>query len=206
MSIQIWISSYIPKDIPNYTKPVPDGSGRTMIPGPLPTSDCFLTDQRSFSENVLSSSRLRSHVELDHANFNLRKQEHHCDSTVEIDCEDGDIECEKVPDTSGLKVTNFGASANVATFTFDGGAGNPCVGIAAPDIDWLVHVKVQRDGPSFSVLIESGSVVEPFPAFEMYVEYSGETKPLFTRSPNPGATPWNLIGPPNQPVSGFVTF
>jgi hypothetical protein len=136
----------------------------------------------------------------------LVAQNHHCDNTVEVDCEDGDVECNKPPDAGKLKVKSFTSSGTKCSFSFDGGAGNPCAGALAPDIDWLVNVTVERQGGGISVTLAVGSLVEPFPAFEMYASLNGATKQLFQRSPDPGATPWNLFGPPNKPVSGNVIF
>ena len=207
MSLKIWITSFIPKDIAGYTKPVPGGGGKTMIPGPTPVNDCFLTDQRSFSNSPNASSRTRSSVEIDMEKMTLLSQQHHCDNTIEVDCEDGDVECDQTPDKSKLKVNGFASSGTKCSFSFAGGAGNPCAGPVAPDIDWLVHVTVQKQGASTVVVkLESGSLVEPFPAFEMYASLNGTTKQVFQRPPDPGATPWNLVGPPNKSVSGAVSF
>ena len=206
MTLQIWICSFIPKDIAGYTRTIPAGGGKTMIPGPLPVSDCFHTDQRAFSSQPTVSSRTRSKIEIDTATMTLAAQNHHCDPTVECDCEDGDEECNKVPDSSGLKITGFQSSGTACSFTFEGGAGNPCAGRLAPDIDWLVKVEVKKQGASVSVKLGAGSLVEPFPAFECYASLNGVTKTLFQRPPDTGTTPWNLPGPPNKPVSGSVAF
>ena len=61
----IWIASFIPKDIANYTKAVPGGGGKTMIPGPTGLNDCYLTDQRS--SHQADASRTRSTVEINTA-------------------------------------------------------------------------------------------------------------------------------------------
>lgn len=207
MILKIWIASFIPRDIVGYTKTVPGGAGKTMIPGPTPASDCFLTDQRSFANSITASSRTRSSVEIDTAMMTLVSQQHDCDDTVEIDCEDGDVECNQTPDNSKLKVSGFTSSGTKCSFSFAGGAGNPCAGPLAPDIDWLVHVTVQKQGTNaVEVKLETGSVVEPFPAFEMYASLNGTTKQVFQRPPDPGTTPWNLVGPPNKSVSGAISF
>jgi hypothetical protein len=204
--LNIWIASFIPKDIQGYTKSLPGGAGKTMIPGPTPLSDCFLSDQRSFLNSPNASSRMRSSVDINITTMALVSQRHHCDNTVEVDCEDGAVECNKSPDSSKLKIRGFTSSVEQCVFSFDGGAGNPCVGAVAPDIDWLVHVAVRRLDSSVTVSVENGSVVEPFPAFEMYASLNGVTKVIFQRSPDSGATPWNLMGPPNKSVSGAAKF
>ena len=205
-SLRIWIRSFIPRNIAGYTQDRPNGGGKTMIPGPTPLNDCFMTDQRSFSDVLVASSRTFSSVEVDSAALSLLSQSHRCDNTVECDCEDGNEECNETPNASKLKVARFAISGSSCTFDFEGGAGNPCAGAVAPDIDWLVHVVVEKSGAGVTVKLAPSSVVEPFPAFEMYASLSGTTKPLFQRSPNPGATPWNLVGPPNETVSGLASF
>jgi hypothetical protein len=57
-----------------YTKALPNGGGMTMIPGPSPTSDCFLSDQRTFSNSPTVSSRTRSTVEIDATTMTLITQ------------------------------------------------------------------------------------------------------------------------------------
>jgi hypothetical protein len=204
--MKIWIASFIPRTIAGLTRPLGDGSGRTAIPGPTLISDCFLTDQREFDPSPTASSRTRLVVDVDVNSMQILNWSAHCDSTTEIDCEDGEVECEKTPDSSKLKVINVSSAAGILRFTFSGGAGNPCA-LGAPDIDWLVHVEVTKSAPtSIKVAIGVGSVVEPFPAFEMYASTSGGTKALFRRPPDAGADPWNLIGAPNKVVSGSATF
>lgn len=207
MALKIWIASFIPKDIANYTKAVPGGGGKTMIPGPTALNDCYLTDQRPFSSTPNASSRTRSTVEVNTANLTLTSQDHHCDNTVEVKCATGAVDCDKTPDNSKLKINGFSSSGNKCSFSFEGGAGNPCAGPIAPDIEWLVHVAVEKTGTNgFVVKLGPGSVVEPFPAFEMYASLNGVTKQLFQRPPDAGATPWNLFGLPNKSVSGSINF
>lgn len=206
MMLKIWIASFIPQTIAGYTKPVPGGGGKTMIPGPTPASDCFLTDQRSFSVTPTAASRTRSSVEIDLNTMTLQSQQHHCDNTVEVDCEDGEVECNKTPDNGRLKVEGFDSAGAKCAFSFAGGAGNPCAPAGAPDIDWLVHVAVEKQaGNKVVVSLRPNSVVEPFPAFEMYASLNGMAKEVFRRSPDPGATPWDLYGDPNKLVTGSAT-
>lgn len=201
MALDIWISSFIPGSIPGYSRPVPGAPGRTMIPGPLPISDCYHTDHRNFSTDPTASARMRSAVEISVSDFSLLGQSHRCNNTVECDCEDGDVECDKTPSATNLRVLGFQNSAAGCSFRFEGGAGNPC-STGAPEINWLVKVEAKRVGNNISIAVLPGSLVEPFPAFEMYARLNGPAKALFKRAPNPGATPWNLFGNPNQAVSG----
>lgn len=202
--LTIWIAAFIPIDIPGLTKPVPGAPGKTMFDGP-PLFGCFFTDHRTFS-NVVASSRIRSLVEVDTVSMGLTGQAHDSTNTISVDCDTAAIKCDKKPDTSDLKVADYTSTSSVASFSFSGGGSNPCVPLA-PEINWDVKVKVELVGTtSLAISVLDGSVVEPFPAFEMYVTFNGETKTLFTRSPDPGATPWNLVGDPNKAVTGSVTF
>ena len=205
-TLKVWVAAFIPKEMAGLTKPVPGNSNNTMISGPTPISDCFLTDQRTFIQSPSSSSRMRSLVEVDIASMKLISQDHHCDNTVEVDCEDGSIECNQTPDKSRLKLSNFTSVGNKCTFTFKGGAGNACV-TGAPDIDWEVNVIIEFQGiDTLTITVADGSLVEPFPAFEMYASLGGETKALFQTPPDPGASRWDLIGGPSKAVSGSTSF
>src|SRR4051812_27133264 len=103
MVLTIWISCFIPKEIAGYTRPLPGDATKTMIPGPTPISDCFLTDQRSFSNSPTASSRMRSAVIIDASSWGASSTNHHCDNTVEVDCEDGSVECDQRPSAQDLK-------------------------------------------------------------------------------------------------------
>jgi hypothetical protein len=205
--MKIWISAFIPKTIPSYTLPMPNGSGKTMIPGPTAINDCFLTDQRDFSDNPTASSRMRLTVDIDMSSLQIQSWQPHCDNTVKVDCGNGIAACNQTPDVSGLKVENISTNGSVLVLSFTGGAGNPCVPVVAPEINWDIKIEVRKTGATAaSVSVLAGSLVEPFPAFEMYVRWNGATKTLFRRSPDPGTSPWNLFGPPNKPISGSAVF
>lgn len=206
MALKIWISSFIPFPIAGYTKDVPGQAGKGMIPGPTLLSDCFHTDHRGFSSNPNASARMRSLVELATADFALVSQDHHCDFTVECDCEDGEEECRDEPRKAGLLVKDYQTSAGACSFRFLGGAGNPCA-TGAPEINWSVLVEVKRvAGGKVQVSALTGSKVEPFPAFEMYASLNGTIREVFKVGPLPGTTPWNLFGDPNRQVSGTAVF
>jgi hypothetical protein len=77
-----------------------------MIPGPFPTSDCFLTDQRDFSSAVNAKSRMHCEARIDlRSPAPTMTEYHNCDWTTECDCEDGDEECKKKGGTGGMKYT-----------------------------------------------------------------------------------------------------
>jgi len=190
------------------TSPVPNGGGDTMIPGPIPlVSDCFHTDQRGFSKNSNTSSRMQSIVNIDVGNMKFLEHIGRCWETIECDCEDGEKECEKTASTSGLKYKDEVSSELHLNFILEGAANNPCFS-GSPNINWLIHVHITKNqNGSIEVEATSDSRVEKFPAYEMYVEHSGEVRTLFLRPPDEGATPRDLVGDtPRQPVQGLVTF
>ena len=105
-SVKFWINAFIPSHVESYTLIVPGGphSGETMIPGPFFYSDCFLTDQRGFDNNIHASSRMHSEVRISFASSPPSiTQWHNCDMTHECDCDDGTIECAEKGDTSGMR-------------------------------------------------------------------------------------------------------
>lgn len=128
-------------------------------------------------------------------------------NTIEVDCEDGDIECDKKPDTSDLKVefqNNPGTSK--IRVLFKGGADNPCFA-GSPQINWDLRVTVEiTDANSCIVILENGSLVELFPSFEMYFSVNGTSHVVIQKSPNPGSGPSDLVGAANEPVSAQKGF
>lgn len=206
---RLWISSFLPKDINNLTVNCPSKPGQTMIPGPIPgVSDCFLTDQRSFSPDPKALSRIHSiaNLKLLLGNFSMTSGIR-ADNTVEVDCEDGDVECDRAPDTSALRVLMDTTPGSFrAEVHFKGGANNACF-TGSPQIDWDVSVAVQiRQGRTGRVTIQPGSKVEPFPAFEMYFDNGREILSLARLEPLHGSGPWSLSGSPNRNIAGQLDF
>ena len=59
-----------------------------MIRGPNPLSDCYLTDQRNFSNDINAKSRMHSEFKVDFAGMRPTiTQSHRCDLTTELDRE-----------------------------------------------------------------------------------------------------------------------
>lgn len=129
-SVKVWINAFIPKWIPSYTLPVPGGIhvGKTMIPGPNIASDCYLTDQRDFSNHIHAKSRMHSEVTVDFGGRRPAiKQWHKCDLTTELDCEDGDEESTARGSTSRMKFHLLPTStAKLAILSVKCSASNPC--------------------------------------------------------------------------------
>ena len=77
-----------------------------MIHGPLEAvNDCFLTDQRSFSTDTAVTARLTSSVTvvLEGQTVSLVDESHAASPTVEVDCEDGDVEGVQSADSSRMR-------------------------------------------------------------------------------------------------------
>ena len=213
---RIWINAFIPEELPDLTQRVPAGTheGATMIPGPVPgVSDCFLTDQRAFSDDPSASSRMHSLVEIDLQNGILKNEEHRSDPTIEIDCEDGDEECNRSATTSGLTVQDFASedvdSGKQMSFRFVGEASNSCF-TGAPDIDWNVALKVTFHPAESDVVVDVEGEIDPFPAFEMYAEIDGGfPEVLFKNLPDVGSSPadlWEHIGASPESIRASKSF
>ena len=111
--VRLWIKAFIPRDIPDMTLPVPAGrhSGKTMIPGPTWINDCYLTDNRSWSASESAKARMLAAslvaLDLTGATPVITEERHWADTTTEVDCEDGDVECSRHADTSDMSYSNL---------------------------------------------------------------------------------------------------
>ena len=200
-SVKFWINAFIPRDIPNLTINVPKGThtGKTMIPGPTPVSDCYLTDQRSFSNHIHAKSRMHSEFKMALTGSKLVfTQWHNCDKTCEIDCEDGDVECDKKGSTGKMKFT-FPISPNPGRpidVKMKAGSNNPCSS-GSPDIDYDGVIRIDLGARS----IEFMGRIDEFPAFEAYATINdGAGVNMIQKKPKAGKTPWNLFGGASENV------
>ena len=202
-SVKFWINAFIPRDIPSLTGTVPSGphSGKTMIPGPTPINDCFLTDQRSFSNEIHARSRMHSEFKVTVNGSQLEfTQWHNCDETVEVDCESGEVECEKIGSTSDMEFSFPSNPDPTRPFqiTFDSGSSNPCFS-GSPTIDYEGTVTIDLKNRR----LEFDGKVDEFPAFEAYATINdGAGIALFQIEPEEGKGPADLIGDANISVSG----
>lgn len=191
--IRIWIKAFIPGEIPGSTRKVPAGkhAGKTMIPGPSSwLNDCFLTDNRGFSSDELAEARMTSLVELDlsKAAPKITAFDHRCDSTTEVDCEDGDVECSKEGDPSEMHFTNLRVEQGIVKLDVRAEANNPCF-TPSPDIDYWGTISIDRSNPAAAKVSFDGAI-DAFPNFEMYAN----GLPLFRRPHPTGNTPGDLFG------------
>jgi hypothetical protein len=216
--LTFWINAFIPKDIAGLTKPVPGKGihrGKTMIPGPLPKiSDCFLTDQRSFSGDRKASSRMHSEITINLTTGLPINQAHRCDATIEVDCEDGQEECRNSASTGNMIFSNvkktpipedIGFQTEIA---LSGAANNACFK-GSPNINYtgtvsILQTSTEQGKPIVSIGLEG--FIEPFPAFEIYAALGQSMGiPIFTCPPEAGKTPRNLFGNANKPVDCYLT-
>jgi hypothetical protein len=208
-TVKVWVNAFIPRTASG-AQTVPDGphAGATMIDGPIPyVSDCFLTDNRSFDANIHASSRLHSEIEYDvsarGAGPRTVSEWHHCDPSIEVDCEDGEEECNRSADSSQM---SFWSERILSSQEFSvdlrASASNGCYS-GSPDVDIAGTITINVGNRT--VLFDG--LIEPYPAFEMYVTTDGGAGlPVFREAPLPGTTPWNLPGSANRGVRASKTF
>jgi hypothetical protein len=224
-SIKFWINAFIPRDIPFYTLTVPKGpyAGLTMIPGPanirvpIPPrpspyvifqkmqvahvgfSDCYLTDQRTFSNDIHAKSRMHSEVKIEFTGpFPVMTQWHNCDWTTECDCTEGEEECRKQGSTSRMNFSLVSRTPRVS-IRMDCAACNPCAPSSrlVGDIDYNGNIIVDAAARSIQIDI----AIDQFPAFEAYATINDGTGiPLFQEGPPPGNTVMKLPGKADRPV------
>lgn len=201
-TVKVWLNAFIPGDVPGKTVPAPSPPGGTMLHGPIPSiSDCFQTDNRAFDPAINAPSRMHSEVEIittgDEPSISL--QFHKCYPTHEIDCEDGQLECEKEGDVTRMNFSNLATlSESKFMFSINAAANNPCA-TGSPDIDYVGEITVDLAARTVSF----SGFVDQFPAFEMYATSNGGAgATLFRAMPLPGKDPWNLFGGADRAQAG----
>jgi hypothetical protein len=212
--LKLWVNAFLPGQIDNLTFPLVQGPhmGETVLEGPKPgAKECFLTDQRSFSDDPSSSFRVQALVEIDMAASTL-KLTSGTGKTLRLSCDKGTVQCDKRAGADRIRAKNFssetlGGGDRRYFVTLEAAAGNPCVdltgvSIPSPDIDLNFRISVLFERSTGKVRVSFDGMIEPFPAFEMYAIHNG-TKPtaLFREGPLPGSGPWSLPGSPNRAVT-----
>ena len=228
--MRICINAVLPRDVTGDTAELPpdDGSGQTAVPLPAiarlnplnalkPLSAGYLTDQRSFSSDILSSCRMQSIAELDRnvVGWQLSNGfngEHRTSGTTKVGCGTGENLDLARADMNGCTWTGgaVGEPAPNETFTqifrLDGASFDPLISAAA-DIDYE-RVFTLTSSPSTDgdvVQIDWEITIDAFLAFEGYVERDGDIMTLFTIDPPEGNTVQYLVGEANRTFSGSVT-
>ena len=209
LHVKFWINAFIPGDAEGAIE-VPAGPyrGMTMLPGPIPwISDCFLTDNRGFSLNPRASSRMHGIYEFTYhpGRFVDGVQSKWSDPTHELDCEDGEVECNKrgiMPDRVFSIVQFYNGSPERAFFNFNASASNPCF-FGAPAIDYYGRVNLDLRSRNISYRI----VLDGYPAYEAYIEVNNSAPiSLMQEYPPTGNSPGNLFGPANRIITGIESW
>jgi hypothetical protein len=205
-TIKVWLNAFIPKDVPGRSFPATGShTGQTMLKGPVPlVSDCFLTDQRSFSSIINAPSRLHSEVEIDISTPQQPKiasQSNMCSTTFEIDCEDGDDECVKVGTVNGgYSNLQLGTSPSRYVINLQASSSNPCF-IGSPSVNYKGQITID----AINRVVGFAGFIDGFPAYEMYANADGGSgNTLFMTPPPPGNGPENLFGDANRPQFGVA--
>ncbi len=204
-TVKVWLNAFIPKDVDSLTEQAPSPhAGKTMLRGPIPgISDCYLTDNRGFDPDIKAVSRMHSEIEIDVAGVTTLSQMHKCDTTHEIDCEDGKSECTKSGNTSRMSFSNLRSSSGVIQVDIKAAANNPCQS-GSPDIDYEGTITINVGART----VGFDGKIDEFPAFEMYASINGgkDVKAIFQENPLPGKSPWNLPGGANRAIKKVYLF
>ncbi|MGO9779919.1 MAG: hypothetical protein ACLPKE_17660 [Streptosporangiaceae bacterium] len=223
---KVWVNAFIPANVPGVTIPRPNHTGESMVPGAGPpgwvvgaktTDECYLGDSRDFDNEIHSSSRMHSEVEVGHLDTApaVDFQWHQCGTSHGIDLSSGDeLESATAP-TSRMQFSNLRGNAtvdpvagvhidpnpNLVQIDYDGAAAMPL--LPSPDID--MNFTYKADPVAGTVGFDG--MVDEFPAYEIYASAdNGSPKTLLNLMPPPGNTPLNLIGDADRPVSGSASF
>lgn len=129
-------------------------------------------------------------------------QNHHCGETVEVDCEDGDVEGRETQNNDDMAFKQLSGSASRVVLDFKAARNNPLVTFS-PSIDLIGTLTVDR----VNKFVEFVGKVDEFPAFEAYVSINGGSpRTIGQLGPKPGAGPGSLVGNANRDFQGRVTF
>lgn len=201
--VDFYIKAFIPLNVDGVTEAYPKDRSKTMIGGIPVFGDCFLTDQRSFSADSGASARMFSqaliHVSPNGASWS---EQHHCGETVEVDCEDGDVEGKETQNNDNMDFEERTASSSRVVLGFKAARNNPLVTLS-PDIDLEGTLTVDR----VNKFVEFVGKVDDFPAFEAYVKINGGSPRIIKQlGPKKDSGPGSLLGGANREFGGRVSF
>ncbi len=202
-TIKFWVNAFIPDTLSGAMR-VPGGplAGQTMFEGPFTWSDCFITDNRGFDSRRSASSRTHVEAEVDVATGTVSSTRLWSSGTKELDCEDGDIECSQTAPVSGGVAPAYTRVTNpfVHRLAVTSAASDPCVS-GAPDVDVNGVVTIN----TLARHVEFEGLIDPFPAFEMYVSIDGSPPRTVFRYFDASKGAFSLVGPPSTAISGRVS-
>ncbi|WP_421743034.1 hypothetical protein [Cellulomonas sp.] len=208
--IEFWLNVFIASDEADAI-PVPAGIhvGKTMVHGLPGVGDCFLTDQRTFDDDINAPSRVQLKGRFDTLMGTLDIKAR-AGPTVELDCEDGDVEGVGVASLEGVhwgdpRIDEDNGWIYGAQIRFSARVADPLVllarAVGAVDLSGVINIST-ADRWSTADFRVSGRV-DAYPHYEMYVRVDGgETQPVFRRKPRRGATALELLGNRHIGVTG----
>jgi hypothetical protein len=218
-TIKIWINAFIPGVVPGVTRPLPGGGG-TVVLDPVDGSVAYGTNNRSFSAEIHAPSKMHSEVLLTRdrlGTYQLTRQWSHSDPVAHYTWPGGRLVETRQADTSRCEWRLGGAVADpIAGVAFAPHAGEQGVSFhcdvsnphlppgavaRAGAVDADLSVAIDTDDGVLSV----DGRVDDFPAFEVYAAFNnGAPHPIATVFPRPGMSPFDLLGPALNPISGAV--
>ncbi len=207
-SISLWCRAFIPGIVLNsdgtefsQTVTAAGHVGKKVIRGPLVgLLGFFHTDDRTFLPEKTASSRAYCEVLVDLVSNQVSVASRRCDPTLKFKSLTDSSPESAVGDSSRLvikdvSITNEPNGGRVFTFNLRGEANNP-LALGSPDIDWDLKVRLEVDTGLMMGRVTVKGLVDPFPAYEMYLSTNLSSPPnqVFQISPAPGKDPWDLFG------------
>lgn len=205
--VRIWIQAFIPAEHPTnpgYIRRAENGTFVIAAPeNPLldfigVQGSCFATDSRGFSTSSTSSSRIAIEKifvvrgrDIIRTEDPAGRQPIRTGSTKNVNCSTGALLSEKTASTDGTSISSIHNGNFVSSVGITSKTANPFYpSLVSPkiDIDAVVERRfLKRD-------IRIYGAVGVFPAFEAYYSIDdGPSLRLFTLSPEPGTTAFDLI-------------
>lgn len=200
---QIWIKTFIPEAF-GFTVPGYDGSLVSVGRFGEPMVGCFETDNRDFSTDPGARARVTTLVAATPEQYS-HHYEGYCDESIRRHCRTGATLASKTcPSSTSADMSYTRVSRTEHQYQFSSRAANPLV-MGAPKLDF--HVTVTETWHDGGVTFETTGLVEDYPAYEGYVRFQGETRPLFKAlRPRTGSGPVSLYGKPTRRIHGVVRF
>ena len=207
-SLRLWLNAFIPIDLEG-AEVVKAGAhaGKTMLPTPGPVDLWFLTDERGFSNAPDANSRMHSEIELWLPTFEVQRELHCCDDTIQVDKETGEVVCRETASTENMAFGDIQLAADARSWRcrLHGATKNSCLKVGpikvSPNLDYDAAISILWNEKLTEFTITFDGLVETYPAFELYASLDGGPAVTVFRLPAaPGTSPVNLAGPPTRAV------
>lgn len=209
-TMKLWLKAFVPGSY-DHAIAVPgtgEHAGKTML---MLLNRAFLTDQRSFSNDIHAIARMHSEIEIDLVRGKQVYEFHHCYETIEVDVKTGEEKCRKLGDTENMHFSDVEIHDDKlgCSFALKASSKNPCISIATvkimPNLDYegTIRITCAEDRKSAAVSFEG--LVEAYPAYEMYAAVNGgEPQTIFQVPIAEGASRADILGAPTRIVSAQV--